>query len=52
MAEDTFEIPKCPQCGRKNIRHRVTTRDSVCNLCGHEWADEPAKVTSVATGQE
>lgn len=44
MAEE-FIKPKCPKCGRSNIRFRTSRefedKPLHCNICGFDWKAEP-----------
>jgi len=43
MAEE-FVKPKCPKCGRANIRYRASrefeTKPLHCNMSGYDWKPE------------
>ena len=37
---------KCPRCGSKTIRTRLTTNDRICTRCGNKWGIDETKTTS------
>jgi hypothetical protein len=45
MASKEYVKPKCPKCGRTNVRYRASEefkeKPFMCNLCGCEWKEEP-----------
>ncbi len=38
---DKMIKPKCPSCGRSDLRYRIKTKTFICRLCGEDFPRKP-----------